>query len=387
LSLIYFDNSATTKIDPQVLQTYQTVANQFWGNPSSLHHLGDQALQMLQSARQQIADLMHCQADEIFFTSGGTEGDNWVLKGTAMAKREFGRHLIVSSIEHPAVLNSAKQLEKLGWDVTYLPVDSHGYVHAADVKKALRKDTVLVSVMGVNNEIGTVQPIQEIAEVLQDRPTIHFHVDAVQTVGKNLFDQVLPERVDFATFSGHKFHGPRGVGFVYIKKGRKLATLITGGGQERNWRNGTENVPAIAAMSKAFRLVLTDETQKAAQQMAMRQKLLTALQAMPDITIFSPTTGPAAPHILCFALSGVRGETMVHALEEHDIYLSTTSACSSRTGDESGTLKAMQVPEKLATSAVRISLDDQNTMAEVDQFLKVFPQVYQRFQHMNGRVD
>ncbi|WP_125766595.1 cysteine desulfurase family protein [Lapidilactobacillus wuchangensis] len=385
--MIYFDNSATTKIDPQVLQTYQTVANQFWGNPSSLHHLGDQALQMLQSARQQIADLMHCQAEEIFFTSGGTEGDNWVLKGTAMAKQEFGRHIIVSSIEHPAVLNSAKQLEKLGWDVTYLPVDAHGYVHAEDVKKALRKDTVLVSVMGVNNEIGTVQPIREIAEVLKDRPTIHFHVDAVQTVGKNLFDQVLPDRVDFATFSGHKFHGPRGVGFVYIKKGRKLAPLITGGGQERNWRSGTENVPAIAAMSKAFRLVLTDEAQKAAQQMAMRQKLLTALQAMPDITIFSPTEGPAAPHILCFALSGVRGETMVHALEEHDIYLSTTSACSSRTGDESGTLKAMQVPEKLATSAVRISLDDQNTMAEVDQFLTVFPKVYQRFQHMNGRVD
>lgn len=385
--MIYFDNSATTKIDPQVLQTYQTVANQFWGNPSSLHHLGDQALQMLQSARQQIADLMHCQAEEIFFTSGGTEGDNWVLKGTAMAKREFGQHIIVSSIEHPAVLNSAKQLEKLGWDVTYLPVDAHGYVHAEDVKKALRKDTVLVSVMGVNNEIGTVQPIREIAEVLKDRPTIHFHVDAVQTVGKNLFDQVLPERVDFATFSGHKFHGPRGVGFVYIKKGRKLAPLITGGGQERNWRSGTENVPAIAAMSKAFRLVLTNEAQKAAQQMAMRQKLLTALQAMPDITIFSQTEGPAAPHILCFALSGVRGETMVHALEEHDIYLSTTSACSSRTGDESGTLKAMQVPEKLATSAVRISLDDQNTMAEVDQFLAVFPQVYQRFQHMNGRVD
>ncbi|WP_261805713.1 cysteine desulfurase family protein [Lapidilactobacillus luobeiensis] len=383
--MIYFDNSATTKIDPTVLATYQTVSEQFWGNPSSLHHLGDQALQMVQSARQQIATLIKRQPDEIFFTSGGTEGDNWIVKGTALAKRDFGRHLIVSSIEHPAVLNAAAALEKLGWSVTYLPVDHQGYVRPDDVRRALREDTVLVSVMAVNNEIGTVQPIQEIADILADRPTIHFHVDAVQAVGKGLFDQVLPARVDFATFSAHKFHGPRGVGFIYAKRGRVLTNLIDGGGQEQNHRSGTENTPGIAAMSKALRLALSDESAKVRHEQAMRQKLLDFLSSLADITIFSPRTTPAAPHILCFALSGVRGETMVHALEEREIYLSTTSACSSRSGVESGTLKAMQVPERLATSAVRISLDAQNTDAEVTRFIQIFPEVYQRFQRMNGR--
>lgn len=383
--MIYFDNSATTKIDPAVLQTYQTVANKFWGNPSSLHHLGGRALQMLQSARQQIADLVKCQPDEIYFTSGGTEGDNWVIKGTALAKREFGRHLIVSAIEHPAVLNSARQLEKMGWEVTYLPVNKAGFVTPESVAAAIRPDTVLVSVMAVNNEIGSIQPIEAIAKILTQYPTIHFHVDAVQSVGKNLWSRVLQERVDFATFSAHKFHGPRGVGFIYAKRGRQLETLITGGGQEQDRRSGTENTPAIAAMSKALRLALTDEASKAAHELALKQKLVDFLSALPDITIFSPVTPDFAPHILCFALRGVRGETTVHALEAEDIYLSTTSACSSRSGVESGTLKAMQIPEKLATSAVRISLDDANTEAEVEQFIKIFPKVYQRFQHMNGR--
>ncbi|MFD1466141.1 cysteine desulfurase family protein [Lapidilactobacillus mulanensis] len=383
--MIYFDNSATTKIDPTVLQTYQTVSNDFWGNPSSLHNLGDRALQMLQSARQQVAEIVGCQSDEIYFTSGGTEGDNWVIKGTAIAKREFGRHIIVSSIEHPAVINSARQLEKLGWDVTYLPVTKAGFVTPESVAAAIRPDTVLVSVMAVNNEIGSIQPIEEIAKILEEYPTIHFHVDAVQSVGKSLWSHVLPERVDFATFSAHKFHGPRGVGFIYAKRGRQLETLITGGGQEQNHRSGTENTPAIAAMSKALRLATTDEAQKAAHELALKQKLVDFLSTLPDITIFSPLNANFAPHILCFAIAGVRGETTVHALEAEDIYLSTTSACSSRSGDESSTLKAMQVPEKLATSAVRISLDDANTDAEVDQFIQVFPKVYQRFQHMNRR--
>ncbi|WP_125606208.1 cysteine desulfurase family protein [Lapidilactobacillus bayanensis] len=383
--MIYFDNSATTKIDPAVLKTYDAVANDFWGNPSSLHGLGDHALQLLQSARQQIADLVGCSAAEIYFTSGGTEGDNWVIKGTAIAKHEFGKHLIVSSVEHAAVLNAAAQMEKLGWDVTYLPVNKQGFVDPADVAKAIRPETVLVSVMAVNNEIGAIQPITEIGEILKDYPTIHFHVDAVQSVGKNLWSRVLPERVDFATFSAHKFHGPRGTGFIYAKKGRTLDTLMSGGGQETNHRSGTENLPAIAAMSKALRLALTDEVGKAQHELNLKQQLVDFLSQLADITIFSPINDNFAPHILCFAIAGVRGETTVHALEAKGIYLSTTSACSSRSGDESSTLKAMQVPEKLATSAVRISLDDANTQAEVDQFMKVFPEIYQRFERMNGR--
>lgn len=383
--MIYFDNSATTKIDSRVLNTYQQVAAQYWGNPSSLHQLGDSATQLLQQARQQIAMLMHCQADEIFFTSGGSEGDNWVLKGTALAKRKFGRHLIVSSIEHPAVLNTARQLEKLGWEVTYLPVDRAGFVDPEAVRQALRPDTVLVSVMAVNNEVGTVQPIAKIGAILEQRPTIHLHVDAVQAVGKHLFPQGLPKRVDFATFSAHKFHGPRGVGFVYANHNRKLAPLINGGGQEQNLRSGTENLAGIAAMSKAFRLAVENEAEDAARQRRLRQDLYDYLAALPDIHLFSPQSTGAAPHILCFALDGVRGETVVHALEEQDIYLSTTSACSSRDGQPSTTLMAMKVPEPLASDAVRISLDADNTAAEVSAFKQAFQKIYQRFEHMNRR--
>lgn len=381
--MIYFDNSATTKIDARVLNTYQQVSSQYWGNPSSLHKLGDSATQLLQQARQQIATLMRCQADEIYFTSGGSEGDNWILKGTALAKRKFGRHLIVSSIEHPAVLNTAHQLEKLGWAVTYLPVDRAGFVDPESVLQALRPDTVLVSVMAVNNEVGTVQPLAKIAEILERRPAIHFHVDAVQAVGKHLFPQGLPKRVDFATFSAHKFHGPRGVGFVYANHNRKLVPLINGGGQEQNMRSGTEDVAGIAAMSKAFRLALENEAEDAVKQRHLRQDLYDYLQALPDIHLFSPESAGAAPHILCFALDGVRGETVVHALEEQDIYLSTTSACSSRDGRPSTTLMAMKVPEKLAADAIRISLDAENTSAEVTEFKQVFQKIYQRFEHMN----
>lgn len=381
--MIYFDNSATTRATPEVVKTYDTVSQQIWGNPSSLHRLGEQAFNLLEQSRQQIAQLLDVSPSEILFTSGGTEGDNWVIKGTALEKRAFGNHLITTSVEHPAVHNSMQQLEQLGFEVTYLPVDRHGRISVDELKKALKPTTILVSIMAVNNEIGTIQPLKEVATVLKDHPKVHFHVDAVQGIGKGIQDLVMNSRVDFVTFSGHKFHAPRGVGFIYKRQGRQIAPLLTGGGQEQNLRNGTENVPAIAAMAKALRLLLTDEEKKVAQQRAVKKAIYQHVKDFPLVTVFSEEQADFAPHILCFAIQGVRGESVVHAFENHDIYLSTTSACSSKKHLASSTLMAMNVPEALATSAVRVSLDETSTLAEAREFNRVFDQLYDQFKKLS----
>lgn len=380
--MIYFDNSATTAIYPQALDTYVKVSQRIIGNPSSLHDLGSQASRLLEQSRAQIAELLQVSASEIWFTSGGTEGDNWVLKGTAIAKKAYGNHLIISGIEHPAVSETVEQLKELGFDVSIAPVTSTGFVDVAALQQLIRKETILVSVMAVNNEIGSIQPINQIAEILEAHPRIHFHVDAVQAIAKVDQQQWLPQRVDFATFSAHKFHGPRGVGFIYWKKGRKLAPLMTGGGQEQNQRSGTENLPAIVAMAKALRLALEQKASRPNHVGLLKSYLSEALSEYEKVTVFSGAEH-FAPHILCFSLEGIRGEVLVHAFEEKQIYLSTTSACSSRKKMASSTLHAMHVPSRLATSAVRVSLDESNTMAEVEQFLIVFNQLYQKFSKLS----
>ncbi|EMF0068733.1 cysteine desulfurase family protein [Enterococcus hirae] len=380
--MIYFDNSATTPIFPQSLDAYIKTSQRIIGNPSSLHDLGNQANCLLQQARKQIAELITVTPDEIYFTSGGTEGDNWVLKGTMIEKREYGNHMIISGIEHPAVSETAEQLKSLGVEVSIAPVNNQGFVIVDELKKLIRKDTVLVSIMAVNNEIGSIQPILEISELLKEYPKIHFHVDAVQAIGKVSLSEWLTERVDFATFSAHKFHGPRGIGFIYWKKGRRLAPLLNGGGQEKNQRSGTENVPAIVAMAKALRIALDRKLQKPDHTKHLKEALINALKAYEKVTIFSEGED-YAPHILCFSLKGIRGEVLVHALEEKQIFISTTSACSSRKHLASSTLHAMHVPDDLATSAVRISLDESNSMAEVEQFMIIFKQLYKKFSTIN----
>lgn len=378
--MIYFDNSATTPVWPEVLATFDQVTKQIWGNPSSLHKLGEPAWNLLEQSRRQIAQLLGVLPSEIIFTSGGSEGDNWVIKGTALAKRQFGKHIITSSVEHAAVRNAMAQLEELGFEVTYLPVDQTGRVKPADVQAALRSDTILVSIMAVNNEIGTIQPIKEIGEILQAYPRVHFMVDAVQALGKGLDDVVFSDRVDFATFSAHKFHALRGTGFVYAKQGRQLAPLINGGGQERGQRSGTENVAGFAAMARAIRLVKEKEAESVKQEQAVRTAIFKHLQQFDHVHLFSDLTPQFASHVLCFAIEGVRGETVVHVFEDHDIYISTTSACSSKKQAEASTLAAMKVPTRLAESAVRISLGDQNTLADAAAFNQAFDQVYAGFQ-------
>lgn len=373
--MIYFDNSATTKPYPEALETYMQVASKILGNPSSLHRLGDQATRILDASRQQIADLIGKKSDEIFFTSGGTEGDNWVIKGVTFEKAQFGKHIIVSAIEHPAVKESALWLKSQGFEVDFAPVDNKGFVNVEALSDLIRPDTTLVSVMAVNNEIGSIQPIQAISELLADKPTISFHVDAVQALAKIPTEKYLTERVDFATFSGHKFHGVRGVGFVYIKSGKKITPLLTGGGQEHDYRSTTENVAGIAATAKALRLSMEKLDVFTSKTGQMKAVIRQALLDYPDIFVFSDEED-FAPHILTFGIKGVRGEVIVHAFEDYDIFISTTSACSSKAGKPAGTLIAMRVDKDKAQSAVRLSLDLENDMSQIEQFLTKLKLIY-----------
>lgn len=379
--MIYFDNAATTQTHPEVIKTYTEVTTKIWGNPSSLHNLGTQATRILEASRRQIAELLGKESKEIFFTSGGTEGDNWVIKGVAFEKAHLGKHIIVSAIEHPAVKESALWLKTQGFEVDLAPVNTQGFVDVSALETLIRPDTTLVSVMAVNNEIGAIQPIQEISQLLADKPTISFHVDAVQAIGKVPTEQYLTDRVDFASFSGHKFHSVRGVGFVYIKAGKKIAPLLTGGGQESDKRSTTENVAGIAATAKALRLTLDKDkaTDSQKQLAAMKQILVDELSKYQDVTVFSGMEN-FVPSILTFGIKNIRGEVIVHAFEDHQIYISTTSACSSKAGKPAGTLIAMGVPQKLAQTAVRVSLDDDNDMGQIEQFLTIFKQIYHNTQ-------
>lgn len=375
--MIYFDNAATTQPYPEALHTYQEVATKIFGNPSSLHRLGSQASRILEASRQQIADLIGKKSQEIIFTSGGTEGDNWVIKGIAQEKAAYGRHILISAVEHPAVREAAQSLVSQGFELEIIPVDRRGLVDLDKLQELLRPDTILVSVMAVNNEMGAIQPISAISELLADRPTVTFHVDAVQALAKIPTADYLTDRVDFATFSSHKFHGLRGVGFVYKKEGKRIAPLLVGGGQEGDLRSTTENVPAIAATAKALRLAM-DRLEEASQRLlSMKAILHKELESYPDVKVFS-SLDRSAPHILTFGIKGVRGEVVVHAFEEHEVFISTTSACSSRAGKPAGTLIAMGVPVKEAQTAVRISLDASNDMGQIEQFLTLLKQVYDK---------
>ena len=375
--MIYFDNSATTKPYPEALATYTEVASKIWGNPSSLHNLGSQATRILEASRKQIASLLGKKAEEIYFTSGGTEGDNWAIKGVAFEKAPYGKHIIVSAIEHPAVKESALWLQGQGFEVDIAPVDARGFVQVEELEKLLRPDTTLVSIMAVNNEVGSIQPIQAIADLLADRPTITFHVDGVQALAKVSTALYLSDRVDLATFSSHKFHGLRGVGFLYLKEGKKISPLLTGGGQEKDLRSTTENLAGIAATAKALRLAMERQEDFEHKCHQLKEVIREELANYPDVMVFSGDEG-FAPHILTFGIKGVRGEVIVHAFEEYEIYISTTSACSSKAGKPAGTLIAMGVDKALAQTAVRLSLDLENDMSQVEQFLTKFKLIYEK---------
>ena len=360
--MIYFDNSATTKPYKEVLESFLTVSSEFFGNPSSLHGLGGQADKLLSQARDQIATLLAVKPSEIYFTSGGTESNNLAIKGTVLFAKNKGRHIITTGVEHASVRAAMEQLEQEGFDVTYLPVDEEGRVHAEEVEKAIRPDTMLISIMHVNNEAGTIQPIEKIGALLNKYPAILFHVDNVQGIGKVPLS-ITSSRVDLCSISAHKFHGLKGTGVLYIREGARLAPLFSGGNQERKIRSGTENVAGVVAMAKALRMVLANSKAGLERMKEVQNQLRTGLTRIEGIQIHTPIHH-SAPHILNFSVVGVKSEVFIHALEETGIYVSTTSACSSKKKTPSKTLLAMGVSETLADSAIRISLSFDNKIEE-----------------------
>lgn len=369
--MIYFDNAATTPVFESVAQAQEQVTRRYFANPSSLHTLGVEANGLLEKARTQFEQILKVSPRSVLFTSGGTESNNTAILGTAFYKT--GKHIITTSIEHPSVRHPIAFLEKIGYEVTVLPVNTQGVVSVEDIKNALRNNTILVSMMWVNNEVGTVQPIAEVAKLLNDYPTVHFHVDAVQAL-EYVLKNGIPERVDLLSLSAHKFHGVRGVGVLYKKQGRVIAPLLHGGGQENNLRSSTQNTAGIVASAKALR----EYRDNAITPQQIKQAVVAFLKHFEKVVVLSSDVGGVS-HIVTFALKGVRGEVMVHALAEKEIYVSTTSACSSKVKSQHHTLGAMGVEDSISKCAVRMSFSKYNTLEEVEQFKKVFEKLYQQF--------
>ncbi|MDY0405325.1 cysteine desulfurase family protein [Virgibacillus sp. 179-BFC.A HS] len=367
--MIYLDNSATTKPDMEVLNSFRQVAEQFYANPSSIHQIGGQSEKLLYKARTQAAQILHVAPEEIIFTSGGTEANNMAIKGVAAQYYNRGKHIIISEIEHPSVYDTCQTLEKFGFEITYLPVDKNGVVSVDDVEKAIREDTILISVMHVNNEIGSVQPIKEIGQVASKHPKLFFHVDNVQGFGKVPLD-IKACQIDFCTISAHKIHGLRGNGILYMNKTKKLAPLLSGGNQEFGKRSGTENLAGIVSMVKAMRLI---DRRQQAELMHLRKLgsyLYDKLQKMEGVELNSPMQPLGAPHIINFSAPGLKPEVVIHALGEKGIFISTKSACSSKQLDDSRIVAACGYDSQRSSSALRVSLSYENNQEEIDIFLK-----------------
>lgn len=366
---VYLDNSATTRISPEVTALMRQVMEVSFANPSSLHRLGLEAERVLHTARRILAGACGAREQEIIFTSGGTESNNLALKGAALRRVRRGRHLITTKIEHASVLQACRALEKQGCTVTFLEVNSCGLVDPEQVKAALRPDTVLVSVMHINNEVGAVQPVAEIGRLLKAKNSgIIFHVDAVQSLGK-LPVHPAGWHADLVSFSAHKIHGPKGTGALYCREGLELEPLFHGGGQEKGVRPGTENVPGIAGFGAAVRLAELNREKTLAAVAGLRQRLVQGiLTQIPGTAINGPEA--AAPHIISVFFPGLKGEVLLHALEERGIYVSTGSACHSRRPQPSHVLLAMGLPEKDIASTLRFSLSAENTMEEMDYTLE-----------------
>ncbi|MEJ8544024.1 IscS subfamily cysteine desulfurase [Brevibacillus borstelensis] len=382
--MIYLDNSATTRPYPQVIEVVKRAMESYYGNPSSLHQKGLEAENVLKQARMVAAQYLGCKPSEILFTSGGTESNNAAIKGVAFQYQTRGKHIVTTSVEHPAVYDVCKQLEGFGFSVTFVPVDHAGRVSVEDVKKAVREDTILVSVMHVNNELGTIQPIAEIGEWLKQFPKTLFHVDAVQSFGK------LPLRVkewgiDLASISAHKFHGPRGTGILFKREGLIIQPLLMGGGQEGGFRSGTENLPAIAGMAKAIR-ILTEEGKRDADRLTeLTRQLRAGLSVISGCVINTPEEG-SAPHIVNVSFPGMKAEVVLHALEERGFLVSTKSACSSKADEPSRVLTATGMDREQALSAIRISLGRENTAEEIKQFIAAVGDVSSMRSYMKEKV-
>lgn len=368
---VYLDNSATTRCFPEVAQIVTGVMCKEYGNPSSMHHKGVEAEAYIKEARQVLARLLKVNEKEILFTSGGTESDNIALIGTAMANHRRGKHLITTRIEHPAILQTMQYLEKQGFEVTYLSVDGEGKVDLQELREAIRQDTILVSIMHTNNEIGSVQPIAEAGTLIKScNPQTLFHVDAVQGFGKF---RISPSKmhVDMLSVSGHKIHGPKGIGFLYIKDQTKINPIMYGGGQQKGMRSGTENVPAIAGLAKAADLIYKDLDTDMNRMYALRDRFIEEIMQLEDVSINGMPGHAGAAHIVSLSVRGVRSEVLLHALEDRGIYVSAGSACASNKPQTSATLKAIGVDKDLLDSTIRLSFSVFTTEEEIEYTIQV----------------
>lgn len=364
--MIYFDNAATTRVDPKVASVVQEAMLDVFGNPSSPHTLGIAAERLVRQARGTLAAALGCWKDEVYFTSGGTEGDSLAIRGVLEARSRKGKHIVASAIEHAAVLETLRHLAEGGLcEYTLVSPDKKGYTSPEDLVAAIRSDTVLVTVMAVNNEVGTVQPIQEMVRLVKAKDNaIYFHTDAVQALGK-IPCRVTDLGVDLLTASGHKLAGPKGVGSLYCRRGVRLSSQITGGGQEEGLRSGTENVPGIAGFGRAVELGMGQMTERVRNWRELQERLLALLKAVPDSHVHGEPLANA-PHIVNVGFPGVKGEVLVHALANEGLFVSTGSACSSKRAAQSHVLAAMQVPRDVAEGSIRISFGPENTIEEVE---------------------
>lgn len=368
---IYLDNSATTPVLPSVKEAMSQMFDMEYGNPSSMHLKGVAAEEKVLEAAKKIAATLGAKEKEILFTSGGTEGNNLAIIGAARAKMRAGKHIITTSIEHASVHNVMEHLEAYGWEVTYLPVDHQGRVAPEDVLDALRPDTVLVSVMMVNNEIGAREPVEEIGRALKDvAPQVLFHVDAIQGYGKY---RIRPGRcgIDLMTVSGHKIHGPKGVGFLYIRDKVKIDPILFGGGQQNGLRSGTLNTPGIVGLGLAAEEICRDLEAHTEQMYRLKERLTEGLKALDGVTVNGPAPREGAPQIVSASFEGLRSEVLLHALEEEQIYVSAGSACGSAHPEDNRTLYAIGLRGEKLVSTLRFSLSIYTTEEEIDRTLEV----------------
>lgn len=367
---VYLDNSATTRCLPEVAALMTHIMCEDYGNPSSLHKKGVESEKYVRHAKEVIAKCLKVQEKEILFTSGGTESDNIALIGGAYANYRAGRHIITTRIEHPAVLQPCAYLEEQGFEVTYLPVDAKGVIRLADLEKAMTRNTILVSIMHTNNEVGSVQPIEQAGELIKRmNPNTLFHVDAVQGFGKF---KIYPKRmhIDLLSVSAHKIHGPKGVGFLYISEKAKVRPIIYGGGQQKGMRSGTENVPGIAGMARAVEEIFVDFDAKMNYLYGLKEQFIKGVRTIDGIRINGPEGRDGAPHVVSVSIQGVRSEVMLHALGDKGIYVSAGSACSSNKPSVSATLKAIGVEKQFLDATLRFSFSLYTTEAEIDYTVK-----------------
>lgn len=365
---VYLDNSATTRVFPEAAELMTKIMCEDYGNPSSLHSKGVAAENYLRYAKTALARILKINEKEILFTSGGTESDNMALVGCALANRRGGNHLITTQVEHPAILQTMRYLETLGYRVTYLPVDESGRIRLEDLHRAMTPETILVSVMHTNNEVGSLQPIEEAGIMIkQMNPSVLFHVDAVQGFGKF---RILPKKmkIDLLSVSAHKIHGPKGIGFLYVREGVKIQPILYGGGQQQNLRSGTENVPGIAGMAKAAELMYAHLDEDVARLYHLKKLFIDGICQLDGIRINGLLNGSVegtAPHVVSVSIAGVRSEVMLHALEEKGIFVSAGSACSAHKPQPSGTLKAIGIDKDLLHSTIRFSFSVYTTEEEI----------------------